>query len=349
MSNFQPKLAEEYVLIKKIREQISAVNLKVSERTATEYRKTFQKLQEKGVHFSEASSKNTFYKNRAATLFSLAEGAKFLMNQRDKCEKGTEYHAEIVQKLAEISKFFDDFPANSDPESNENGSKITWEDVKSSKKMESHSKKNGLGKLVKIENWEQKLFEKCSTKHQKALAVSLLSGCRPAEIEAGVLVKNDESGNLVLQIKGAKLSEIRGQETRELSISREHFAAKFLLGQLDRAPEITVSSNAKAFSDAVRQAGKRAFPRLRVGVSPYSIRHAVASSLKASGVDADAVAMTLGHAATASQSAYGRAHHGTAGACGLAIVGVSASRAVRNTIKPPPPAKARRYSAPGMR
>lgn len=349
MSNFKPKLAEEYVLIKKIREQISAVNLKVSERTATEYRKTFQKLQKKGVHFSEASSKNTFYKNRAATLFSLAEGAKFLMNQRDKCEKGTPEHAEIVQKLGEISAFFDDFPANSDPENSENHSKITWKDVKSDEKMTSFSKKTGLGKLVKIEQWQEKLFEKMSEKHKNALAVSLLSGCRPAEIEAGIVVKRDESGNLILTIKGAKLSEIRGQETRQLSISPDHFAAKHLLSQLENASELTVSSNAKCFSDATRQAGKRAFPRLKIGVSPYSIRHAVASELKASGVAADAVAMTLGHAATASQSAYGRAHHGTSGAAALAIVGVSASRAVRDTVKPPPPAKARRFAAPGMR
>lgn len=349
MSSFEPKLAEEYLLVKKIREQIGNVNTDVSEKTAQEYRQTFQKLSEKGVHFSQATSKNSFYKARAATLFSLAEGAKTLLNQRDKAQKGTPEHAEIVQKLGEISAFFDDFPANSDPENGENHSKITWKDVKSSEKMESHSKKTGLGKLVKIEQWQEKLFEKCSTKHQNTLAVSLLSGCRPAEIEAGVLVKRDESGNLILTIKGAKLSEIRGQETRQLSISPDHFAAKFLLSQLDSAPEMTVSSNAKCFSDATRQAGKRAFPKLKIGVSPYSIRHAVASELKASGVDADAVAMTLGHAATASQSAYGRAHHGSGSGAALAIVGVSASRAVRDTAKPPPPQRARRYSAPGMR
>jgi len=272
------------------------------------------------------------------------------MNQRDKCEKGTPEHAEILQKLSEISAFFDDFPANSDPENNESTSKITWKDVKTGEKMESHSKKTGLGKLVKIEQLQEKLFEKCSTKHQNALAVSLLSGCRPAEIEAGVVVKKDENGNLVLTIRGAKLSEIRGQETRNLVISPDHFAARHLLAQInDSAPEITVSSNAKAFSDATRQAGKRAFPRLRVGVSPYSIRHAVASQLKASGIDADAVAMTLGHAATASQSAYGRAHHGNRGGAALAIVGVSASRAVRDNLRTFEKQNYVRYSAPGMR
>lgn len=348
MTDFQPKLAEEYLLVKKIREQISAVNLKVSEKTAAEYRQTFQKLQDKGAHFSQATSKNSFYKARAASIFCLAEGAKTLLNQRDKAQKGTPEHAAIVQKLTEISSFFDDFPANSTPENGENQSKITWKDVKSDEKMESHSKKNGLGKLVKIENWEQKMFEKCSSKHQNALAVSLLSGCRPAEIEAGVTVKRDENGNLLLTISGAKLSEIRGQETRVLSISSEHFAAKHLLAQLENGNEIVISGNAKAFSEATRQAGKRAFPKLKVGVSPYSIRHAIASQLKASGVDADAVAMTLGHAATASQSTYGRAHHGGAGGSPLAIVGVSASRAVRNTVKPPPPAKNMGRSAPRM-
>ena len=171
MSSFEPKLAEEYLLVKKIREQISSVNLKVSEKTAQEYRKLFAKMNEKGVHFSQATSKNSFYKARAATLFSLAEGAKTLMNQRDKCEKGTPEHAEIVQKLSEISAFFDDFPANSDPESAENQSKITWKDVKSDEKMTGFSKKTGLGKLVKIEQWQEKLFEKMSPKHQNALAV----------------------------------------------------------------------------------------------------------------------------------------------------------------------------------
>lgn len=348
MTDFQPKLAEEYILIKKVREQISAVNLKVSEKTAQEYRQIFAKLTEEGSHFSQAASKNTFYKQRAASIFVLAESAKSLMNQRDKAQKGTPEHAEIVQKLSEISAFFDDFPANSTPENSENQSKITWKDVKTDEKTVSFSKKNGLGKLVKIENWQEKLFEKMSEKHKNALAISLLSGCRPAEIEAGITVKRD-GNNLILTIKGAKLSEIRGQEQRELSISPDHFAAQHLLSQLnDSAPELTVSSNAKAFSDATRQAGKRAFPRLKIGVSPYSIRHAVASELKASGVAADAVAMTLGHAATASQSAYGRAHHARAGGVGLAIVGVSASRAVRDTAKPPPPQKNVRYSAPRM-
>ena len=349
MTDFQPKLAEEYVLIKKIREQISQVNLKVSEKTAAEYRKVFQKLTENGTHFSQASSKNSFYKQRAASIFVLAESAKSLMNARDKCEKGTPEHAEIVQKLTEISSFFDDFPAHSDPENGENQSKITWKDVKSDEKTASFSKKTGLGKLVKIENWQEKLFEKCSTKHQNALAISLLSGCRPAEIESGVVIKKDESGNLILTIRGAKLSEIRGQETRVLSISPDHFAAKHLLAQIENGQELTVSSNAKCLSDATRQAGKRAFPRLRIGVSPYSIRHAVASQLKASGVAADAVAMTLGHAATASQSAYGRAHHGTKGAAALAIVGVSASRAVRDNLRTFEKQNHVRYSAPGMR
>ena len=349
MNDFQPKLAEEYILVKKLRGQIADVNVSVSEKTAAEYRQLFQKLQEKGVHFSQATSKNTFYKQRAASLFVLAESAKSLMNQRDRAQKGTPEHAEIVQKLSEISAFFDDFPANPDPENSENQSKITWKDVKTGEKMTSFSKKTGLGKLVKIENWEKKLFEKCSSKHQNALAVSLLSGCRPAEIESGVVIKRDDSGNLILTIRGAKLSEIRGQETRELSISPDHFAAKHLLAQIENGQEMVISSNAKCMSDAVRQAGKRAFPRLRVGVSPYSIRHAVASQLKASGIDADAVAMTLGHAATASQSAYGRAHYSGAGGSPLAIVGVSASRAVRDTAKPPPPERARRYSAPVMR
>ena len=119
MTDFQPKLAEEYLLVKKIREQISSVNFKISEKTATEYRNVFQKLQASGTHFSQAASKNTFYKQRAASIFVLAESAKTLMNSRDKAEKGTENHAEIVQKLTEISNFFDDFPANSTAENNE--------------------------------------------------------------------------------------------------------------------------------------------------------------------------------------------------------------------------------------
>jgi len=149
MSNFEPRLAEEYLLVKKIREQIGQVNTKVSEKTAQEYRQIFAKLTEKGSHFSQANSKNTFYKQRAASIFVLAESAKSLMNARDKAQKGTPEHAEIVQKLTEISNFFDDFPANSDPESNENGSKITWKDVKSDEKTVSFSKK------MDSENWSK--------------------------------------------------------------------------------------------------------------------------------------------------------------------------------------------------
>jgi len=66
------------------------------------------------------------------------------MNARDKAQKGTPEHAEIVQKLTEISNFFDDFPANSDPESNENASKITWKDVKTSEKWSHIPRKMAL-------------------------------------------------------------------------------------------------------------------------------------------------------------------------------------------------------------
>ncbi len=46
MNDFQPKLAEEYILVKKLRGQIDDVNVSVSEKTAAEYRQLFQKLQE---------------------------------------------------------------------------------------------------------------------------------------------------------------------------------------------------------------------------------------------------------------------------------------------------------------
>jgi site-specific recombinase XerD len=108
--------------------------------------------------------------------------------------------------------------------------------------------------------------------------------------------------------------------------------AQYLLA-LTEGDRVTIQNNAKRFCDAVRKAGKKAFPRMRTSISPYSLRHAVAASLKASGIDADGIAQVLGHRASRSQQVYGMRSQRSNNVS--SILGVRASLPVRNTKRSP--------------
>lgn len=332
----------EFALVREIRAAVARVGDGIRPTTADEYRCLFKKMAAAGRLPEDANARATYYRQRAALVFCTAEQARGALRARDRAAPGSPEAAAAVAELKRVRAIFDRYPP--DPQRRHIAETaapgLRWRDVATEKQAagwqpEGHSKRAGLGRLVRIVGWQDTLLSHVSERYRAAVAVALLSGARPAEIATGVQVADDGDGHLLLTIKGAKCSDTRGQPSRTLLVSVGSTAGR-LLSNLATAGggTVTVAAPAKKMSDAVAAAAHRAWPRLTMRVSGYTIRHAVASNLKAAGVAADLLAQTLGHQTTRSASAYGRAAHGSG--TRTPILGVSASAVVRDTAHPPP-------------
>ena len=326
---------EEFILVRRVREAIRGVGEQVQETTATEYRQIFERMAGSGTLPEHASSRSDYYRRRAALVYFTAVQARGVMRVRDKAAYGSTAWQAAVNELTRIDKVLGRYPPDPDRQHAENGGHcITWRDVavcRQGEPCKRRSKRIGIGALLRREGWRDKLFEHIDPRYKDALAVAILTGARPCEIERGITIRRHQAG-LEITIGGAKVGRDRGQPVRTLLVSSDCAAISHLEAMLD-GDNCKVSTNAKRFSDAVAQASERAWPRMRLRVTPYTLRHAVASSLKAAHVDPVGIAEALGHRATRSAQVYGQSCHGQRSL--VSIVGVCASAPVRNTRRSP--------------
>lgn len=326
---------QEFMLVRRVREAIRGVGEQVQETTANEYRQIFERMAASGTLPEHANSRSDYYRRRAALMYVTTEQARGAMRDRDRSDYGSTAWQAAVNELTRIDKIFERYPPDPDRQHAENvGHCITWRDVAACRESEPgkrHSKRIGIGALLRRDGWRDKLFERIDPRYKDALAVALLTGARPCEIERGITVRRHEAG-LEITIGGAKIGRDRGQPVRTLLVSSDCAAMSHLEAMLDGDCG-KVSTSAKRFSDAVAQAALRAWPRMRLRVTPYTLRHAVASSLKAAHVDPVGIAEALGHRATRSAQVYGQTCHGQRSL--VSIVGVCASAPVRDTRRSP--------------
>jgi len=206
-------------------------------------------------------------------------------------------------------------------------------DVPIEKVERRESKKKDLWKLPT--DWRGILAERMP-KYREAVAITALSGCRPQELANGVAVSVLD-GELKIRILGAKVGQDSGQEWRELvwRLPSENPLA-ILLGRLvfekvgPKGGQIIAKiDDPRKFSGAVRAAGHRAFPDFPHEITPYSMRHQVASDMKNAGFG-DEISAALGHAVSDTRSGYGSWELGH----GLSAPDrVASARAVK--VKPP--------------
>ncbi len=328
--NMQARM-EEFELVTAVRKAIAGVGKNATAATADEYKAVYERLVRLDELPENAKSRADYYRRRAAIVYLEANHAREALRARDKSPDGSEERTAAVAELKRIQEIFQRYPP--DPARTRHASNapgIRWSDVASEKApTTSKSKRNSLGALMRRSGWQDALMQHVSERHRAALAVAILTGARPAEIAQGVKIRC-VGDQLRCEIKGAKIGEHRGQPIRTLALAVEGEAGRHLAA-LAEAGEIVVTTHPKRLSDAVTQAGRRAFPRLRSNISPYSLRHAVASVLKAT-VDTDDVAQVLGHRASRSQQVYGLACHGRQR---TSILGVCASLPVRDTARNP--------------
>ena len=150
-------------------------------------------------------------------------------------------------------------------------------------------------------------------KYNTQILTLSLTGCRPIELQKGILWKV-ESSKLVTTIIGAKISQYAGQEIRALTfpvIGELAEAMNKLV--IENGGELFVSvSSTVNLTTAIRSAAKRAFPKFKKSVTAYSFRHQAAADWKAAVNNSDnpeqnltEVSGMLGHATSQMKGRYG--------------------------------------------
>lgn len=329
--------SEEFRMVTELRKMVSNIAIYIRPSTVVEYEKVYARMLRDQQTPDDATSRSGYFLRRAALMYVCANQARRALRERDKTSFGSDEWQSALTEIERLSSIFRTYPPDPERQHHALGSNgRSWQEVRNEKiaagwKAECKSKRAGLSALLKRPNWSDSLFQAIAPNYRAAYAIARLTGARPAEIENGVAVVKTEQG-LEIIIKGAKIGQQRGQPERVILVSADSIAAQYL-AELTEGHKVTIQCNAKRFCDAVRKAGKKAFPRMRTSISPYSLRHAVAASLKASGIDADGIAQVLGHRASRSQQVYGMCSQRSNNA--TAILGVRASMPVRDTSRSP--------------
>lgn len=203
-----------------------------------------------------------------------------------------------------------------------------------------HSKRQDLRGLPW--DWRESLYAVLRARKnqfQRAYLVAAVSGCRPAELVAGVTVEITDTLLTVRILHGAKVKEYQGQPWREISYrfdSKAHPLVQALHEDISRdasihagygAVEVKINKT-DGLTSAIRRAGKFLWPKRKI--TPYCLRHAAASDWKAC-LSADEVSGALGHFAPDTKRLYGQAQMSKTG--GLKPVAVKADRPVKATSK----------------
>lgn len=152
------------------------------------------------------------------------------------------------------------------------------------------TEEKAIARLARFErkrpNWRQELDRHIErSKHWPGYLVMRITGCRPEELQKGILVERDQEGFLlhVYTAKGKKREE--GIEERMRVIRSDDPRLAAFVGQVVRDDKNAFSH---AFRFFMRYLGAREF-------SPYILRYAVSADLKAAGVGIAERAEYLGH------------------------------------------------------
>lgn len=215
-------------------------------------------------------------------------------------------------------------------------------------------KRHAQGRLPK--DWRAKLFEVVKGRKltkpgrlPEAVAALWVTGCRPAELEKGV-VYMAHNGRLVIKIEGAKHGTIdngevvaeRGMASRTIAVDPDlHPGARYLY-DLALAQELPrkLSYNRNSIRSRINEAGREVLAKLKdaPSLSPYSFRHAMASDLKSCDtITNEQRAQVMGHLSVESLESYGRRRRGGGGVS--PIVKVESSAQPHGKLSHAPPAE----------
>ena len=312
----------EFLLVRQMRSSVNAVSKNICQATRKDYLEKYARMKLSKLLPEHSNNKNSFYGYRAALLFGTAQRASVALRERDNAELGSKNWTDAINELLHCEQIFERYPPDPGRQHCAEGSKsFTWSEVNKGsgfgvpKQISSKSKKHALSPLRRISNWKEKLFDCTSTQYKECLALCALCGVRPSELANGVTVTREVSSTgetlLIVSIIGTKVTALSGQPLRTFRVRTNSGMSKYLLANIDArgGDRIMVSATPSNLTAAVIRAGRKAFPSLSHTVTPYVLRHALASDLKRQSTDFSPVqlAQILGHQVTKTQQHYGYA------------------------------------------
>lgn len=213
--------------------------------------------------------------------------------------------------------------------------------VMAAEKPEERKKRRTKRETVPTDpRWRERVFEAATPKQKKGVAVLWATGCRPAEIEAGVDVTR-EGDVLHIDVPGKKITEHSGQPHRRITIRADSDPGAALIGLMEGETVMHVQRKAVVLNNDFL----RIRERLRKtggadwAVSPYSMRHQMSADAKAhfgeildEDAAIDTVASLMGHRVTRSQDRYGHPKQSKGG--GGAILAVEATYEIKQSKAP---------------
>ena len=156
-------------------------------------------------------------------------------------------------------------------------------------------------------------------RYATALIVSALTGCRPAELVAGVKIWRawdaaSHAAAMHLEVTGSKVKREQGQPLRRLTYSAEEphpllSMLQALLPDTADTPAVVQIKSAMNFSAEVQRLACCLWPSHPHTVTAYCFRHQWAADAKQNG-DPGAVSRGLGHFSWKTQRVYGTASQG---------------------------------------
>jgi integrase len=297
-----------FALVRNAREVLNALpERRLADTSRRKYESLFSRMRTTGKRPEEiAGTRASFYVYRAAMNYGLALEIKGALQSADRYAKSKNriaWWGEVLRlrgMLLSLRRYLPD-PNGERVRSGEKASVLV-------PRGSSRSKRKGLGRLP--DDWRERLWAviPASSKYRTAIATSILTGIRPAELVKGVSVTLKASGELIFDIRGAKTQGGRyGQAARRLTIEAPGAIGDFFRKLIGSAlPLKVVVHDARLFGNQVREFGRKCWPQKDVRISPYSMRHQLAADLKAAG-DSDAVSLALGHAVADTAQRYGTA------------------------------------------
>lgn len=278
---------------------------KVTHDTATRYARTVETMRETGTRPEDSACRATFEFRRAAVVHEARRETKQALSDLDRARRrgdagqAADAYTRVRQGLDTLRQY---------PPSSGNRS----EDLKRTSAYTgsrdpvdgSYSKRASLDRLPF--GWRDDVQREAVPADRPAVAAMSLTGCRPAEVR-GIRVTQD-SDSVTFSIRGAKVDDARGVESREITLSKSDLAtsqagrdlAEWLGSRSVRT--ITHSGGADNFAERTGRACERAG---HPAASAYSFRHQTARDLRLAGADHEAIAARLGHRSDRSQRDYG--------------------------------------------
>ena len=322
----------------------------ISKRTIADYQHLTRRLVKAGqlnvanilCEAGKTRCPSTWFKRRAALKWAARKALTTLLTKQDQLQRELRLTPEdetlredwlkLINSLDFYSRLASSIPTDCP--------------IPPSERQQRRSKKRDLAGLPP--DWRERLLARTS-KYSLAVLVTAVTGCRPHELTTGiVLTLND--GILTAIIHGAKVTDHNGQPWRKLSwnLPREGLVGELAEVVLKAGGTLRATIDSpKNFSTAVRDAGRREWPRRQKTITPYCLRHVFSADLKAAGLPRQEVAAGLGQAVDTTCQYYGTAKQ--SGHNSVCPDRVEAARVVRQRYKKDIPAKARSANGPSRK